>query len=135
MFECCCEAAESFCFPWFMALTNPQAEALAAELELDLERVCHACLSFVSFALEDGTPPEVAGALRRMTRDLWSDGLDEQAPAAVRRACERGVPYAGEALADLEQRGARSTVARAIVRRLAAELNARAQRAIQAAMN
>jgi len=118
-----------------MALTNSQADALAAELGLDLDRVCHACLSFVSFALEDGTPREVAGALRRMTPDLWADGLDEQSLAAVRRACETGVRHAGEALADLELRGARSNVARAIVRRLAAELSARTRRAMEAAMN
>jgi hypothetical protein len=118
-----------------MALTNPQADALAAELDVDLDRVCHACLSFVSFALEDGTPHQVAGALRRMTPDLWADGLDEQALGAARRACRAGVPHAGEALADLEERGARSNVARAIVRRLAAELSERTRRAMEAAMN
>ena len=118
-----------------MALTNPQADALAAQLELDLDRVCHACLSFVSFALEDGTPHEIVGALRRTTPDLWGDGLDEHALAAVRRACERSVAYAGDALADLEQRGARSNVARAIVRRLAAELSERTRRAMEATMN
>jgi phosphoserine phosphatase len=63
-----------------------------------------------------------------MTPDLWFDGLDAQALAAVRRACAAGVPDAEQALADLEARGGRSVVARAIVRRLAGELAERAAR-------
>ena len=94
------------------------------ELELDLDRgICHACLSFVSFALGDGsTPAQITGEVTRMTPQLWDDGLAEQAFEAVRRACAAGVPDAAEALADLERRGGRSATARAIVRRLAAEL-------------
>lgn len=63
-----------------------------------------------------------------MTPDLWHDGLAEPALAAVRRACERGVLHAPAALADLEQNGARSPVARAIVRRLAEDLLRRMRR-------
>jgi hypothetical protein len=62
-----------------------------------------------------------------MTPDLWADGLSEQALVAVRRACIRGVPDAAAALADLEERGGRSVVARSIVRRLAGELANRAR--------
>jgi hypothetical protein len=57
-----------------------------------------------------------------MTPDLWADGLDQQAFAAVRLAVARGVPDAEEALADLGALGPRSGVARAIVRRLARKL-------------
>ena len=96
------------------------------ELEVDLDSgVCHACLSFVSFALDNGDPAEVVHWLRRMTPDLWADGLSGQVLAAVHRACERGVADAPAALADLERRGGRSPVARAIVRRLAEELSLR----------
>jgi hypothetical protein len=96
------------------------------ELDVDLNGgICHACLSFVSFALDSDDPSKVAHWLRRMTPDLWSDGLSEQGLAAVRRACERGVVDAPAALADLERRGGRSPVARAIVRRLAEELSRR----------
>lgn len=118
-----------------MPLTPPQANALAAQLELELNAVCPMCLSVVSFALEEGTPDEIAGALGRMTPELWADGLGEQVLAAVGRLCAAGVPHAREALAELEARGGRSVVARAIVRRLAVELNARMQRAEEAAMN
>ena len=71
----------------------------------------------------------LAPKLRRITRDLWEDGLAEPALAAVRLAAEQGVPDAPEALADLERNGGTSVTARAIVRRLAASFRgARAYR-------
>ena len=60
-----------------------------------------------------------------MAPDLWAEGLEEPALAAVRRACKRGVPDAPAALADLERNGGTSPVALAIVRRLAEELSRR----------
>jgi len=116
-------------------LTQAEAEALAARLELDLDQVCHACLCFVSFALDEGEPPEIARQLRRMSPDLWDDGLDAQALAAAEQACELGFPNAREALLDLERHGGQSIVARAIVRRLAEELSARTRRRLEARMN
>ena len=62
-----------------------------------------------------------------MTPDLWDEGLALPARFAVARAARRGVAGAREALEDLEQRGPRSPVARAIVRRLGAQLSARAK--------
>jgi hypothetical protein len=107
-------------------LAPARADALAATLDIDLDRgICHACLSFVSFALDRGDRHEIAGELRRWAPDLWADGLAEYALAAVRRACDRGVPDAPAALADLELNGGRSGTARAIVRHLAAELSRR----------
>jgi hypothetical protein len=107
-------------------LTDAQAAVLAAGLELDLDDgICHACLSFVSSALEDGEPREIARELRRVTVDLCLDGLDRQALRSVEQACGLGLPNADEALADLRQRGGKSHVARAIVRRLAEELSVR----------
>lgn len=103
-----------------------RAEALAAQLDVGLDiGICHACLSFVSFALDGGNPHEIRGQVTRMTPHLWDEGLSGPALEAVRRACALGVPNAAAALADLEENGARSGVARAIVRRLAAELSAR----------
>jgi hypothetical protein len=108
------------------SLPPARADAVAARLEIDLDRgICHACLCIVSFALDRDNPAEIAGELRRMTPDLWADGLAEHALAAARRACERGVPDARAGLADLERQGGRSRMARAIVRRLAAELSRR----------
>lgn len=113
-------------------LTQPQADRLAASLGIDLDvGVCHLCLSFVSCALDDGDPREVARWLRRMTPDLWADGLAEPALAAARLACERGVPHARRGLEDLERRGGRSRLARAIVLRLAAELSRRTRTAMR----
>jgi hypothetical protein len=107
-------------------LPQPRADALATMLDLDLDAgICHACLSFVSLALDEGDPLETARQIRRMTPELWDDGLAEPALAAVRRACELGVPDAEAALADLERHCGRSSVARSIVRRLADELSRR----------
>jgi hypothetical protein len=60
-----------------------------------------------------------------MTRDLWADGLDVQALAAVRRAGDDA--DAPAALAELELCGPSSAVARSIVRRLAEELRQRSR--------
>jgi hypothetical protein len=111
--------------------TQHRADALTHELELDLHGICHACLSFVSFALDSGDRAEIARWTRRMTPDLWHDGLSEKALAAVREARDRGVPDAAEALEDLERRGGRSIVARSIVRRLAEELSRQTERGLQ----
>ena len=103
-----------------------RADVFAAKLDLDAQApICVACLSFVSFALDSGEPARVAGELRRVTPDLWAEGLAEVALAAVRRAAEHGVPDADAALVDLERNAAHSSVARAIVRRLAEELSHR----------
>jgi hypothetical protein len=100
-----------------------RADALATMLDLDLDAgICRACLSFVSAALDGGDDAEIARQIRRLTPALWSDGLAEPALAAVRRACDLGVGDAEDALADLERRRGRSSVAHAIVRRLAEEL-------------
>ena len=73
-------------------------------------------------ALDFGGPGDVARELKRMTPDIWADGLSEVAMAVVRRSRDAGVPDANAALTDLEERGGRSAVARAIVQKLAEEL-------------
>jgi hypothetical protein len=59
-----------------------RADALVRELDLDLNAagICHACLSFVSFALDDGDPSEISRQIRHMTPILWIDGLAEPTP-------------------------------------------------------
>jgi hypothetical protein len=110
-----------------MPLSKKRADELAAKLDLDVSTIgiCHACLSFVSFAIDDGIPSKIAGETRRMTPDLWAEGLREPALVAVRRARDEGVRDADAALEELESLGSRSGVARAIVRRLAADLTRR----------
>ncbi|MEY2433771.1 MAG: hypothetical protein QOC92_3496 [Acidimicrobiaceae bacterium] len=109
-----------------MTFPKLRADALVRELDVDLDgSICHACLSFVSFALDNGDPSEIRREIRRMTPDLWADGLAEPALAAVRRALDRGIPDAQDALIDLARKGGGSSVARSIVRRLAEELSRR----------
>jgi hypothetical protein len=91
------------------ALTPARAAALVARLELDLDDgICHACLSFVSFAIDRGDERAVTRWVRRMTPDLWDDGLDVQALAAVRKARDAGMADSEQALAgELADRAAR----------------------------
>jgi hypothetical protein len=111
-----------------MRIQQARADAFAAALDLGNDiPICHACLSFVSFAVDDGDPKEIARQTRRMTPILWAEGLAEPALEAVRHACDLGVRDACAAFADLEQNGGRSWAARAIVRRLAEELARRAR--------
>ena len=110
-------------------MTNAEAAALAAALELDVDdiAICHACLSFVSFAIDAGDERKVAGAITRMAPDLWAEGLAQPVRLALERARKRGVANAEEAIVTVDKSGPRSQIARAIVRRLAADLSARAQ--------
>jgi hypothetical protein len=62
-----------------------------------------------------------------MAPDLWAEGLSEPVRMALRRARDRGVEDADEAIRLVEERGPRSSVVHAVVRRLAAELSARAE--------
>jgi hypothetical protein len=109
---------------------KPDAAAeLAAELDLDVDdiAICHACLCVVSFAIDKGDEGEIRRATNQMTPDLWAEGLALPARLALERAQSRGVPGADEAIEDVTRRGARSPVARAIVRRLGAELMERSK--------
>lgn len=102
-----------------------RVDAFAEALDLGLAGVCHACLSFVSFALDDGDRAEVAREVRRVTPTLWFEGLDVQILAAVKKAVALGVEGAEAALADLERDGPRSAIARAAVVRLGRDLSRR----------
>jgi hypothetical protein len=103
-----------------------RADRFADRLDIGIGcGVCIACLSFVCIAMDGGDAADVRRQLRIMTPDIWSDGLDAPALAAVRAARDRGDPDAQAALDELERRGGRSTVARAIVRVLAERLRRR----------
>jgi hypothetical protein len=110
-------------------VTHAEAAALAAVLELDVDdiAICHACLSFVSFAIDSGNEHRVAGAITSMAPDLWAEGLSQPVRLALERARKRGVANAEEAIVTVDQSGPRSPVVRAIVRTLAADLSARAK--------
>ena len=108
-------------------MTLAEATELAAALELDVDdiAICHACLSFVSLAIDSGDERKVAGSITRMAPDLWAEGLAQPVRLALERARKRGVANAEEAIVAVDKSGPRSPVVRAIVRRLA--LSARAQ--------
>jgi hypothetical protein len=99
------------------------AEKIARELDIDVDDIgiCLACLSFVSFAIDSGDEREIRRWTNQMTPDLWAEGLEQPVRLALKRAGE------SEALADVELNGGRSHVAKAIVRRLAADLSRRAK--------
>lgn len=107
-----------------MTLGAEQAGPLAAALELDLHTagICHACLCIVSFAIDTGDERDIRRETRLLAAPLWEEGLALPVRVALERALRAGVPLAAEAIADIEQRGHRSPVVRAIVRRLGAEL-------------
>jgi hypothetical protein len=111
-----------------MAFSPVRAAELAERLEVPFDGICLACLSFVSSAIHTGDERDVRTWVRRMTPDLWHDGLDEIALRYVGAAAIDDAE-AAEALADLERDGPRSAMARAIVldlgRRLAAEEDSR----------
>ena len=109
-------------------MTRAEAAALADELELDVDdiAICHACLSFVCFAIDSGNEHKVAGSITRIAPDLWAEGLAQPVRLALERAGRRGVANAEEAIVTVDESGPRSPVVRAIVRRLAADLSARA---------
>jgi hypothetical protein len=108
-------------------LPNARADALAEALDLDVNTagICHACLCTVSFAIDDGNPHRIRGETVHMTPILWDEGLRGPALDALRQACDADVPDAEQGLAELDEYGARCTVARAIVRRLARDLTRR----------
>jgi hypothetical protein len=103
-------------------LSDVRAYSIASSLDVGLDGVCLLCLSIVSIPLERGDEAEVRRELRAMTPDIWADGLRAKALPAARRAVEAGTEGAAELLADLERNGGKGAAARAIVRRLAAEL-------------
>jgi hypothetical protein len=110
-------------------VTRGEAAALAGELELDVDdiAICHACLSFVSFAIDAGDERKVAGSITRMAPDLWAERLSQPVRLALERARSLGVANAEEAIAAVAKSGPRSQIARAIVRRLATDLSVRAK--------
>jgi hypothetical protein len=111
------------------SISSKDAAELAGRLGLDLDDVgvCLACLSFVSMPLGWGDEREARRATFAITPDLWEEGLAEPARLALERARTDAVPGADAGPADVEARQGRSVTARAIVRRLAEDLAARAR--------
>lgn len=107
-----------------MKLGPARAQTLVDALDLRLHDtgICYACLSFVSFAIDEGDEQKVRSELLDMAGPLWNEGLALPTRAALERARRAGVPDAVPAIAEIERHGHRSAVVRAVVRRLAGEL-------------
>jgi hypothetical protein len=105
-------------------MTKERAAALAAELQVGLHSpgVCPACISFVAYEVERGNERRGAGQITSFAPLLWDEGLGEVVRAELGRQSGRGDDAATEALEELAPRRHRSTIFRAVVRRLAAEL-------------
>jgi|GEM_PF-3761359 len=85
--------------------------------------------------LEHGDERSAGRTLRWVVATLWAEGLGEPVEDALRSAVRRSVPDAREALRDFEARGPRSDVFRAVVRRLAEELEQEVKRSYLASLN
>lgn len=114
-----------------------QAEALAGSLDVGLGSpgVCPMCLSLVATELDRPDGRAVAGRITMVASTLWAEGLGEVVRDAVERKARSGVAGAADALHDLEARSFRSAIFRAVVRRLARELEADMRRAYLALLN
>jgi hypothetical protein len=105
-------------------LDRKRAANLASKLDLDVHetRICLPCLSFVAFPLDSGDERELRRATLHFTPILWDEGLAEPARQALERAQARRMKAAERAVADVEARGPRTPIARAIVQVLALQL-------------
>jgi hypothetical protein len=107
-----------------MTFTAAHARDLVSRLDLDVHAIgiCHACLCFVSFALDQGDESEARRQVAYFAPALWDEGLALPTRVALERARRAGIPRAEAAIADVDRRGARSPVVRAVVRRLGEDL-------------
>jgi hypothetical protein len=118
-------------------VTQQRISTLARELPVDLRSrgVCPACLLFVISELHTGDGRKIGGAVTRIASTLWDEGLDASVRFALEHAVRRDLPGAAEALRDFELRGFRSAIFRAVVRRLAEDLDEEARRHYLASLN
>jgi hypothetical protein len=118
-------------------MTDNRLARLARTLEVGLgaHGVCPACLGMVAMELDHGDERSVAASVRMVVPNLWAEGLGGPVEDALRGAVRRGVADAPEALGDFEDRGPRSDIFRAVVRRLARELSEEVNRAYLASLN
>jgi hypothetical protein len=105
-----------------MRLSPADAHALASQLDLDYRSVpiCLACLTFVSFPLDQGRDRKARREALAFAPHFWEEGLAAPTRIALEEACDRGIDRAAEATRELELLGPRSEIVTAIVLRLAA---------------
>jgi hypothetical protein len=109
--------------------------ARALRVGLGAHGVCSACLGMVAMELEHGDPRSARQTLRWVAVTLWAEGLGDPVEGALRRAAREDVREARAALRDFEERGPRSEIFRAVVLRLAEELEEEVRRTYLASLN
>ena len=112
-------------------------DRLAAALDVSLAShgVCPACLCEIAWQRGHGDEREQRHVYSVFAPNLWLEGLGETVRRALVVAAHDAVPGAAAALADLEARSLRSTIFRAVVHRLADQLEAATRRAFDASLN
>jgi hypothetical protein len=115
-------------------MTPDDAAPLAAKLSVGLgsHGVCYPCLGLVADELASDGGRE---AEHWVVPTLWVEGLGVTVAAAIERAVELELPAAAAARDDLQARGCRSGIFRAVVRRLARDLEQETERALAASLN
>jgi hypothetical protein len=93
---------------------------LASEIDLDGVPTCPLCLLDLSWQIHEGRTPSRA-LIKRTTDWVWMES-GEAVKAAVVRARMEEIPFAEEALRDIELNGFRGRFAETVVWRLACEL-------------
>jgi hypothetical protein len=119
-------------------MTETALSRLARSLEVGLgaRGVCTACLGMVALEIDHGADERsIAAAIRMVVPNLWAEGLRGPVEDALHGAVRRGLPAADEALRDFQDRGPRSDIFKAVVRRLAKELSEEVHRAHLASLN
>jgi hypothetical protein len=109
--------------------------AKALEVGLRAPGLCLACLLFVASEVESGNARGIAAAITLIAPNLWEEGFHAPVALALEQAARDGVPDADRALREFEQRGVRSAIFRAVVRRLAGELAEEVERDVRAMLN
>jgi hypothetical protein len=110
------------------------ADELALRLDVNLRTrgVCYPCLGEVAHNLK--TRKRRGGEIE-FVGNLWAEGLGDSVAFALGTAVALGLPGALDAQQDLLARGRRSDIFRAVVRRLALELDQETERAFAAWLN
>jgi hypothetical protein len=80
---------------------------LVDQLELDVMTagICLPCLTFVAFPLHAGDERQARREARKLTPDLWGEGLELAVLVALETAKRDGVSGAAEAIDEVQRHG------------------------------
>lgn len=103
-------------------LDERRAQEIVDRIDLDVLPICLLCHLDLAFAFVEERPRRAtAPIVTRTCTWVWLE-IQVELLALVRRAAMRNQPWAVDAVADLDERGAQSWIVREIVSRVAAEM-------------